>query len=95
MLVFEVLGYILKLNYPLAPLVLAIVLGNKAEGSFRQALLGSQGRVSTVFWSNWLVGSDLLLGLIALFWPLISAGLSRLRPAYRVMGTVIGAAVLA
>ena len=44
MLVFGVLGYILKkCNYPLAPLVLAIVLGNKAEEAFRQSLLASQG----------------------------------------------------
>src|SRR5688500_4454496 len=40
MLVFGVVGYVLqKLNYPLAPLVLAIVLGDKAEEGFRQALL--------------------------------------------------------
>ena len=44
MLVFGVLGYVLKkCDYPLAPLVLALVLGDKAEEAFRQALLGSQG----------------------------------------------------
>ena len=44
MLVFGVLGYVLKkCDYPLAPLVLAIVLGDKAEEAFRQALLASQG----------------------------------------------------
>src|SRR3982075_4148777 len=44
MLVFGVVGYLLKkCNYPLAPLVLAIVLGDKAEEAFRQSLLGSQG----------------------------------------------------
>ena len=42
MLVFGVVGYLLKkCNYPLAPLVLAIVLGDKAEEAFRQSLLGS------------------------------------------------------
>jgi putative tricarboxylic transport membrane protein len=57
MMVFGVLGYVLKkCDYPLAPLVLALVLGDKAEEAFRQALLGSQGSV-TVFWSNGLVGS--------------------------------------
>jgi hypothetical protein len=36
MLVFGVVGYLLKkTNYPLAPLVLAIVLGDKAEEAFR------------------------------------------------------------
>ena len=80
MMVFGVLGYVLKkCDYPLAPLVLALVLGDKAEEAFRQALLGSQGSV-TVFWSNGLVGSIMALGLIALFWPMIQNGFARLRP---------------
>ena len=72
MLVFGVVGYVLKkCNYPLAPMVLAIVLGDKAEEAFRQSLLGSQGGLG-VFFSNGLVGTIMALGLIALFWPLIS-----------------------
>jgi hypothetical protein len=48
-LVFGVAGYFLKkCNYPLAPMVLAIVLGDKAEEAFRQSLLISRGSV-TVF----------------------------------------------
>ena len=81
MLVFGVIGYVLKkCNYPLAPLVLAIVLGDKAEEAFRQSLLGSQGRLA-VFWSNGLVGSIMALGLIALLWPLIQGAWTRLRVA--------------
>jgi putative tricarboxylic transport membrane protein len=80
MMVFGVLGYVLKkCDYPLAPLVLALVLGDKAEEAFRQALLGSQGSL-TVFWSNGLVSSIMALGLIALFWPVIQNGMARLRP---------------
>ncbi len=80
MMVFGVLGYVLKkCDYPLAPLVLALVLGDKAEEAFRQALLGSQGSL-TVFWSNGLVGTIMALGLIALFWPIIQNGVARLRP---------------
>ena len=79
MLVFGVLGYALKkCNYPLAPLVLAIVLGDKAEEAFRQSLLGSQGSLG-VFFSNGLVSTIMILGLIALFWSAISEGYSRLR----------------
>src|SRR5215510_10384014 len=79
MLVFGVIGYVMKkANYPLAPMVLAIVLGDKAEEAFRQSLLASQGKLS-VFWSNALVSSIMVLGLIALFWPMIQNGWTRLR----------------
>lgn len=79
MVVFGVLGYAFKkLQYPLAPLVLAIVLGDRAESSFRQAMLVSQGDLS-IFFSNALVGGMTGLALLLLFWPLISAGLARLR----------------
>jgi putative tricarboxylic transport membrane protein len=79
MLIFGVLGYIFKkLGYPLAPLVLALVLGDMAESSFRQAMLISQGSL-TIFWSNWLVGSIVTLALVMLFWPAIAAGLAKMR----------------
>jgi len=79
MMVFGVIGYVMKkCSYPMAPLVLAIVLGDKAEEAFRQSLLGSQGSLG-VFFSNGLVGSIMTLGLIALFWPLISSGWARLQ----------------
>jgi putative tricarboxylic transport membrane protein len=70
MLVFGVLGYLFKkLKYPLAPLVLALVLGDMAEASFRQAMLLSGGSLS-IFWSNGLVGSIVALALLMLVWPL-------------------------
>jgi putative tricarboxylic transport membrane protein len=61
-------------------MVLALVLGDAAESSFRQAMLISQGDL-TVFFSNWLVGGLTGLSLVALFWPLISAGIARMRAA--------------
>jgi putative tricarboxylic transport membrane protein len=82
MLVFGLVGYVMKkCDYPLAPMVLAIVLGDKAEEAFRQSLLASQGNLG-VFWSNGLVASIMALGLIALFWPLIQNGWTRLRTAH-------------
>jgi putative tricarboxylic transport membrane protein len=81
MLVFGVAGYAFKkLAYPLAPLVLAIVLGDRAEASFRQAMLISQGDM-TVFFANKLVGGLTGLALALLFWPLVSWLISKVRRA--------------
>ncbi|MFN0164250.1 MAG: tripartite tricarboxylate transporter permease [Burkholderiales bacterium] len=77
MVIFGVIGYIFKkLDYPLAPLVLAIVLGDRAEESFRQAMLLSQGEVS-IFFANGLVGSITTLALALLAWPFISGLIAR------------------
>ena len=79
MLVFGVAGYLFKkLQYPLAPMVLAIVLGDRAESSFRQAMLVSQGDM-TIFFQNKLVGGMTTLALVLLAWPLIAWALSRFR----------------
>jgi putative tricarboxylic transport membrane protein len=79
--VFGVLGYLFKkLQYPLAPLVLAIVLGDNAESAFRQSMLMSQGALG-IFYDNWLVGGMTTLALVLLLWPLLSWVLGRLRRA--------------
>ncbi len=79
MLVFGVMGYVFKkLRIPLAPLVLALVLGDKAEANFRQSMLLSQGSLG-IFWSNALVGGLTALALLMLVWPLW--GLLKRRPA--------------
>jgi putative tricarboxylic transport membrane protein len=52
-------------------MVLALVLGDRAEDSFRQSMLISQGSVD-VFFSNYLVAGITTLALLLLFWPLIS-----------------------
>jgi putative tricarboxylic transport membrane protein len=79
MMAFGVIGYVFKkLDYPLAPLVLALVLGDKAEDSFRQAMLVSQGDLGIMV-SNPLVGSITGLALLLLVWPLISRLINRFR----------------
>jgi len=81
MMIFGVVGYMFKkLDYPLAPLVLALVLGDRAEDSFRQAMLIAQGDMR-IFFSNALVGTITGLGLIMLFWPVVSRGLAKVRGA--------------
>jgi putative tricarboxylic transport membrane protein len=79
MLLFGVVGYIFKkLDYPLAPLVLALVLGDRAEDSFRQAMLISQGDLR-IFFSNWLVGGFTGLALLLLVWPMLAKMFARMR----------------
>jgi putative tricarboxylic transport membrane protein len=79
MVVFGVLGYLFKkLKYPLAPLVLALVLGDMAETAFRQSMLLSKGSLA-IFWSNPLVGSIVALALVLLVWPLISRAIGAFR----------------
>ena len=79
MVVFGVIGYVFKkLDYPLAPLVLALVLGDRAEDAFRQSMLMSQGTMS-IFFANSLVASITILALVMLFWAPLSAGIAKLR----------------
>lgn len=71
MLIFGIVGYVMKkLKYPLAPLVLAVVLGNGAENGFRQAMLMSNGELG-IFYANPIVGTIITLALILAFLPLV------------------------
>ncbi|MEK7736892.1 MAG: tripartite tricarboxylate transporter permease, partial [Pseudomonadota bacterium] len=79
MLLFGMVGYVLKkLDYPLAPLVLSLVLGDRAEAAFRQTMMGSKGGMG-VFWSNSLVGTITTLALLMLFWPALAYAWRKLR----------------
>ena len=69
MLLFGVVGYLLrKLNYPVAPAVLAIVLGPLAERSLRQTLIGSHGDVS-IFFTRPISAICILIALALIFYP--------------------------
>src|SRR5690606_2046173 len=83
MLLFGVAGYLLrKLDYPVAPAVLAIVLGPLAEQSLRQSLLLSQGEMS-IFVTRPLSLMFLLAGVALFIYPLFVAWRRRRRDAAR------------
>jgi len=91
MLGFGVLGYVFKkLDYPLAPLTLALVLGSRTEDAFRLSMIGAGGDLR-VFWSNGLVGTITTLALALLFWPLIGRAFEGaaklLRPPTKQLGS--------
>ncbi|PZN13001.1 MAG: tricarboxylate transporter, partial [Proteobacteria bacterium] len=70
-LIFGAVGYAFKkLDYPIAPLVLAMVIGDKAEDTFRQSLIMSKGSLS-IFWSNGLVATLMALACILLILPVV------------------------
>ena len=69
MVIFGVVGYLLrKLDYPMAPAVLAIVLGPLAESSMRQALLINHGSPS-IFFERPIAGPIMITALILLLLP--------------------------
>ncbi|HEY7386511.1 MAG TPA: tripartite tricarboxylate transporter permease [Beijerinckiaceae bacterium] len=78
-LIFGVIGYVFKkLDYPIAPLVLALVIGDKAEDAFRQSMLMSQGSL-WIFFSNPLVTTMVLLALALIIVPLVLQAMARRR----------------
>lgn len=71
MLIFGVGAYLLrKLDYPLAPAVLAIVLGPIAEPALRQSLLISDGDFS-VFFTRPIAGPITIIAIILLILPAV------------------------
>ena len=70
---FGVVGYLLrKLNYPMAPAVLAIVLGPLAETSMRQSLLISQGSFG-VFFTRPIAGVIMVIAIALFLIPAVNA----------------------
>lgn len=71
LLVMGVVGYALrKMNFDVAPLVLAVVLGPLMEKSFRQGLFMSQGDLS-IFVTRPVSGALLAATLVVMLWPLL------------------------
>ena len=68
---FGIAGYLLrKADYPLAPLVLALVLGPLMEKSFRQTLIAEQGNV-LAFFDRPLAAGFIALSLVFFMLPLL------------------------
>ena len=78
MLIFGVVGYLMrKLDYPMAPAVLAIVLGPLAEPAMRQSLIGSHGDVMT-FFERPISGTIMAIAFLLFVLPLLKAAKGRL-----------------
>jgi putative tricarboxylic transport membrane protein len=81
MLIFGVVGYLFKkLDYPIAPMVLALVLGDMAESALRQSLIMSQGS-PLIFFASPISATLVIVSLWLLCWPVVQPLLRRLRRA--------------
>jgi len=79
MLIFGVVGYVFKkLDYPLAPLVLALVLGDMAENALRQSLIMSQGSLG-IFFNRPIAGVITAVAIFFFVMPIITPWWRRLR----------------
>jgi putative tricarboxylic transport membrane protein len=88
MLVFGVVGYVFKkLDFPLAPLVLALVLGDMAENALRQSLIMSQGSFM-IFFSRPISGVITALAIFFFLMPAFSAWRRRRTPLQPAVGGV-------
>lgn len=81
MLGFGAVGYLMnKMNYPLAPLVLALVLGGPMEVALRQSLKMSQTDVS-IFFSRPISGVIMAIATLIILWPFVRRLVFRPSPA--------------
>jgi len=78
MIIFGIVGFVFKkLDYPIAPMVLALVLGDMAESAMRQSLIMSQG--SPLIFFTWpIAGVVNGLAIVFFFWPILKAVRERL-----------------
>jgi putative tricarboxylic transport membrane protein len=73
MMLFGILGYFFKkLEYPIAPMVLALVLGDMAESALRQSLIMSQGS-PMIFFGSPISATLVIASLLLFLWPLITS----------------------
>jgi putative tricarboxylic transport membrane protein len=79
MLLFGVVGYAFKkLDYPLAPFVLALVLGDLAENALRQSLIMSQGSLA-IFATRPIAGAITALAIFFFALPVLTPWWQRWR----------------
>ncbi len=72
MLVFSILGYLMKKwDYPAAPLIMALILGNKLEMALRQSLKIAHNDI-LFFFRRPISGTLLGIVIIVILWPLVN-----------------------
>lgn len=79
LLIFGLLGLVLKLmDFPLAPMVLAVIVGADMEQNFRMAMLSSNGSLGVFFGSLVSIGLVILI-ILSLGYPLLMNAMQKRR----------------
>jgi putative tricarboxylic transport membrane protein len=72
LMIFGVVGYFMKkFKIPTAPLILAVVIGQSMEQSFRMSLMLSDGSLG-IFFRSGICNTLLVLAVISIIWPFFS-----------------------
>jgi putative tricarboxylic transport membrane protein len=80
-LAFGLVGYLMKKRgYPLAPLAVALVLGNMTEEALRQALIMGEGSMA-IFFTRPISAVIMSISIILFLLPAIKIGIARARAA--------------
>jgi putative tricarboxylic transport membrane protein len=70
--IFGIIGVVMtRFDFPIAPIVIGVVLGGKAEFNLRIALLISNGDVR-IFTANWICWTMIVLTLLILSYPIFN-----------------------
>lgn len=79
MLITGIIGYFLiKLKYPISPIVIGLILGPMAEANLRRSLVLSHGDIS-IFFTRPVSAVLLILAILTLFYPILMKLIKRKR----------------
>ncbi|EGQ4093563.1 tripartite tricarboxylate transporter permease [Staphylococcus pseudintermedius] len=72
LLIFGIIGLLLKLlDFPIAPLILASIIGSDMEQNFRKSLITSHNQLGDIFFGSPIAIVLTMMTVLALFYPFI------------------------
>ena len=79
MMFLGVIAYILiKLDFPMPPIILGLILGNLAEKNLQRSLVISHGSIS-IFLTRPISCGFLMIAIISILWPVVKSLISKMK----------------
>lgn len=79
MMFLGVIAYILiKLDFPMPPIILGLILGNLAEKNLQRSLVISHGSIS-IFFTRPISCGFLMIAIISILWPVVKSLISKMK----------------